>query len=315
MTDSSVRAATGPEMVEQMADVVMAEAGASEANRSLTDPDRRGDVGHRADAPVQPDRGRGRRARLRRDDRDVDRHGPTGRVVRLDRDRQPAVGRRHRRVPSRRRVRRGLRRRRRPGDPGWTVLPERHRRGGRRRHPADGVVELRVGDRALGVRGRGVHADQGRRPRVGERRDPRAPRRDPAPERDHVHRRLARPGPEGHRLVRLRGARHLRARPPHLRAVHTATVAGRLAGAAHRDDGDHRGRSRRVGARACHAACSTTSPSSPRPRCGWATRRRWPTRPASSPGSPTTRRCGEPPASWCSMPRRRWRPAPRPPTG
>ena len=102
------------------------------ADRTLNRPHGRGPVGQRADAVVQPGRGRRLRATLRRDDRDLDRAGLAGRVARLDRHRQPAVGGGLCRLPPRRRVRRGLHRARQPGDRRRAVLPQRPGRDGRR---------------------------------------------------------------------------------------------------------------------------------------------------------------------------------------
>ena len=65
-----------------------------------------------------------------------------------------------------------------------------------------------------------------RRAGVGRGRHPRAPGRDRPRDDVRVHRRLARPGPEGHRLVRLRARRRLRPRAPDLRPVHPASRSG-----------------------------------------------------------------------------------------
>ena len=93
-----------------------------------------------------------------------------GRLVRLDRHRQPAVVGRRRRLSAGRGLRGGVRRARQPRHHGRAVLPQRpgHRR--RRRLPAHRVVEFRVGHRPCRVRRRRLLADGRRRDALGRPR-------------------------------------------------------------------------------------------------------------------------------------------------
>src|SRR6185437_1959854 len=92
------------------------------------------------------------RALTRGDDRDLDRNGLARWLLRLDRDREPAVPVRGGHLPDRRGFRRGVHWPRQPRHHGWSVLPERpgHRRG--RRLPVERIVELRVWCRAFAIR-------------------------------------------------------------------------------------------------------------------------------------------------------------------
>ena len=113
-----------------------------------------------------------------------------------------------------------------------------------------------------------------------DRGRPRAPRGDPPPRRDHLHRRLARAGPQGHRLLRLRGRGRLRARAPHVPALHPRAAPGLVAGVPHGPHARSPPPATPAGRSASPRACSTTSRSWPRPRSAWATRRPSPTSPS-----------------------------------
>ena len=177
-------------------------------------PDRgpgRGDVGKRSDVLVQSGRGGRGGAVLRRDDRDLDRDGLAGRLVRLDRDREPAVVVRRGVLPARRGLRRGVHRQRQPRHDGRPVLPQRTGCGRRWRLPRERIVEFRLGDRPRRVCLRRFLPDGRRSAGDGPRRSARDARgRDPA-RRDHLQGRLACAGPQGNRLLRLRRGGRVRA--------------------------------------------------------------------------------------------------------
>ncbi len=162
---------------------------------------RRGDVGIRADVGVQPGPGRRCRAVLLGDDRDLDRNGLAGRLVRLDRHREPAVVVRRRGVSARRGFRGGVHRARQPRHDGRPVLPERPGERRRRRLPVERIVELRLGNRPLGIRRRGLLPDGRRRDALDQRRRPRHAGGRGAAGGDLVQRRLVCAGAQGNRLL------------------------------------------------------------------------------------------------------------------
>ena len=147
MTTTPVRVSP-VDLARGMRDLVAGEAAASERGRTLSPPVVEAMWDSGLMTAFNPAAGR-RRAVDRRDDRDLDRDGLAGRVVRLDRDRQSAVVVRRRGLPARRGVRRGLHGERQPRHDGRAVRAQRPRHRHRRRLPADRIVELRFRHRAF----------------------------------------------------------------------------------------------------------------------------------------------------------------------
>ena len=97
------------------------------------------------------------------------------------------------------------------------------------------------------------------------------------PRGDRVHRRLARAGAEGDRFLRLQRDRPVRPGGPDLRTVHPDAPPGRRRRVSAWGSSPSPRPATPRGPWGWPRACSTTSPSWPPPRCGWATRRRSPT--------------------------------------
>ena len=164
---------------------------------------------------------------LTRDDRDLDRDGLAGRLIRVDGHRQPPVVVRRRDVPARRGLRRGLRRATTTASPWAASSPPTARassstagtdspeRGTSARAPATASTSRRASSRWRTARCAGSARAS---PKLMVALLP----------RDEVtlHRRLARPGAQGHRLLRLqrRRRRSCRRIGP-FRTVHPRTPA------------------------------------------------------------------------------------------
>ena len=210
----------------------------------------RGHVGLRADAVHEPGGGRGVRARLPGDDRDLDRDGVAGRVVRVVRHRQlPVVG-------------------------GGRRLPPR-RGASPRSSPPTGTARRSVASSSRTARGSGWTAATGSAAPGSSAPAPATPATwPPGSSRSStgscswpttaspssgwpscraragaLHRRLARAGAAGHRLLRLRAGRRLRAGPADVPAVHPGREAWRRPRLPDGPHAHHRGGPRGLGAR------------------------------------------------------------------